>query len=175
MKNKRWPSAKDVRALIIETTPDTGDQTETTQAGQTREAVVVLPTARASSSRSRKRTRTSLTKSQHLVDADDTVLPQSIQPNPELVHSDRASHSEWAPRVTYKNRVVTNIDSVVAEKDHSLAFNLAKSVCLPADMERHDHLIELKAIRSATKSMVLVSAPSNHLSFYTICLLGFYP
>ncbi|GMP49650.1 hypothetical protein CsSME_00016569 [Camellia sinensis var. sinensis] len=57
--------------------------------------------------------------------------------------------------MSFKNRAITNTDSVVAEKDHSLAFNLAKSVCLPADMEHHDHLTELKAIRSATKSMVL--------------------
>ena len=38
-----------------------------------------------------------------------------------------------------------------------MAFNLAKSVCLPADMEHHKNLTELKAIRSATKSMILVS------------------
>ncbi|GMP62291.1 hypothetical protein CsSME_00024447 [Camellia sinensis var. sinensis] len=57
--------------------------------------------------------------------------------------------------MTYKNRTISNTDSVVADKDHTLAFNLAKSVCLPADMEHHDHLTELKAIRSATKSMVL--------------------
>ncbi|XP_028057494.1 uncharacterized protein LOC114261421 [Camellia sinensis] len=36
-----------------------------------------------------------------------------------------------------------------------LDFNLAKSVCLPPDMDHHAHLTELKAIRSATKSMVL--------------------
>ncbi|GMP92106.1 hypothetical protein CsSME_00042474 [Camellia sinensis var. sinensis] len=57
--------------------------------------------------------------------------------------------------MTYKNRAITTTDSVVADKDHTLAFNLAKSVCLPSDMEHHDHLTELKAIRSATKSMVL--------------------
>ncbi|GMQ09211.1 hypothetical protein CsSME_00052670 [Camellia sinensis var. sinensis] len=41
-----------------------------------------------------------------------------------------------------------------------LAFNLSKSVCLPLDMEHHDHLTELKAIRLTTKSMVL----KNHVA-----------
>ncbi|GMP60529.1 hypothetical protein CsSME_00023356 [Camellia sinensis var. sinensis] len=42
-----------------------------------------------------------------------------------------------------------------------MAFNLAKSVCLPADMEHHKHLTELRAIRSATKSMVLAIQKSH--------------
>ncbi|GMP78113.1 hypothetical protein CsSME_00034171 [Camellia sinensis var. sinensis] len=42
-----------------------------------------------------------------------------------------------------------------------MAFNLAKSVCLPADMEHHKHLTELRAIRSATKSMVLAMQKSH--------------
>ncbi|GMP78148.1 hypothetical protein CsSME_00034196 [Camellia sinensis var. sinensis] len=46
-------------------------------------------------------------------------------------------------------------DSVSAEKDHLLAFNLAKSVCLLANIERNDNLTELKAIRSTTKSAIL--------------------
>ncbi|XP_028079186.1 uncharacterized protein LOC114280968 [Camellia sinensis] len=52
---------------------------------------------------------------------------------------------------------------MVAEKDHLMAFNLAKSACLPADMEHHNHLTELKAIRSATKSMVL-AMQNNHIA-----------
>ncbi|GMP46613.1 hypothetical protein CsSME_00014694 [Camellia sinensis var. sinensis] len=44
-----------------------------------------------------------------------------------------------------------------------MAFNLAKSVCLPADMEHHKNLTELKAIRSATKSMVL-AMQKNHIA-----------
>ncbi|GMP36068.1 hypothetical protein CsSME_00008300 [Camellia sinensis var. sinensis] len=85
-----------------------------------------------------------------------TTQPSSSRPN-------RASTLEWVPKVTYKNRAITDLESVVAEKDHSLAFNLAKSVCLPADMEHHDHLTKLKAIRSATKSMVL-ALQKNHVA-----------
>jgi len=164
-----------VRALITETTsiPDSGVQTETTQIGQTN-AVVALSTAQPSSFGSRKLARTPSTEPQHLVDDDDTLLPQSTQPSQEPADSDRASPFEWALKITYKNRPVSSTNSVVADKDHSLAFNHTKSVCLSIDMEHHDHLTELKAIRSATKSMVLVSASFNHLSFYIICLLGFY-
>ncbi|GMP63205.1 hypothetical protein CsSME_00024990 [Camellia sinensis var. sinensis] len=57
--------------------------------------------------------------------------------------------------MTYKNRAISNTDLVVVDKDHTLAFNLAKSVYLPADMKHHDHLTELKAICSVTKLMVL--------------------
>ncbi|XP_028068070.1 uncharacterized protein LOC114270697 [Camellia sinensis] len=44
-----------------------------------------------------------------------------------------------------------------------MAFNLAKGVCLPADMRHHDHLTELKALRSSTKSMVL-AIQKNHIA-----------
>lgn len=59
---------------------------------------------------------------------------------------------------------MTTHDSISAKKDHFLAFNyflafnLAKSVCLLADMERHENLTELKVIRSTTKSMILVKS-----------------
>ncbi|XP_028082655.1 uncharacterized protein LOC114283977 [Camellia sinensis] len=152
-----------VRALITETMASAiDDQTEIPQAGQTHEAVVALSTARASSSRPSKRARTSSTKPR-LVDEEDPILPQNMPPSPELERSDGASPSEWAPKITYKNWPVSSTDSVVADKDHLLAFNLAKSVCLPADMEHHDHLTELKAIRSATKSMVL-AMQKNHIT-----------
>ena len=41
-----------------------------------------------------------------------------------------------------------------------MAFNLAKSVCLPKDMEHHYKQLntELKSVRSSTKSMILVSS-----------------
>ncbi|GMP58739.1 hypothetical protein CsSME_00022301 [Camellia sinensis var. sinensis] len=53
---------------------------------------------------------------------------------------------------------------MVAEKDHMLAFNLSQCVYLPTDMEHHDHLTELKAIRSVTKSMVLITLQKNHVA-----------
>ncbi|XP_028065856.1 uncharacterized protein LOC114268821 [Camellia sinensis] len=61
----------------------------------------------------------------------------------------------------FKNRAICHTNSVVADKDHMLAFNLAKSVCLPPDMEHHKQLTELKAIRSATKSMILAMQKSQ--------------
>ncbi|GMP99772.1 hypothetical protein CsSME_00047120 [Camellia sinensis var. sinensis] len=45
-----------------------------------------------------------------------------------------------------------------------MAFNLARSVCLPADMEYHKNLTELKAIRLATKSMVL-AIQKSHIAY----------
>ncbi|GMP62827.1 hypothetical protein CsSME_00024783 [Camellia sinensis var. sinensis] len=42
-----------------------------------------------------------------------------------------------------------------------MAFNLARSVCLPVDMEYHKNLTELKGIRSATKSMMLAMQKSH--------------
>ena len=47
-----------------------------------------------------------------------------------------------------------------------MAFNLAKSVCLPKDMEHHNKQLntELKAIRSSTKSMILVGGSLFSLS-----------
>ncbi|XP_028086096.1 uncharacterized protein LOC114287029 [Camellia sinensis] len=146
-----------VRALITET-----NQPKVPQAGQTQEAVVALPTAQPSSSWPSKRARTSTTEPR-LVDEDETVFPQITSPSPEPERSDRDKSSDWAPKLTFKNRAIQNTDSVVADKDHTLAFNLAKSVCLPHDMEHHDHLTELKAIRSATKSMVL-AMQKNHIA-----------
>ncbi|GMP69497.1 hypothetical protein CsSME_00028732 [Camellia sinensis var. sinensis] len=98
-------------------------------------------------------------------------VPQVDQTNKAVVafptsqpSSSRPTTSfKWVPKITYKNRTITNFDSVVAEKDHLLAFNLAKSICLPTDMEHHDHLTELKAIRSTTKSMVL-ALQKNHVA-----------
>ena len=88
------------------------------------------------------------------MDEDESIPPPIPQPEP----SDQAGSSRWAPKLKFQNRLIQDTDSVVAEKDHMMAFNLARSVCLPADIEHHKNLTELKAIRSATKSMVLVSS-----------------
>lgn len=117
-----------VRALITET-----NQAEVPQTGQTQAAVVALPTTQPSSSRPSKRARTSTTEPR-LVDEEDTILPHTTQPSPKPAGSDRASPSEWAPKLTFRNRAIQSTDSVVADKDYTLAFNLAKSVCLPSDM-----------------------------------------
>ena len=79
-----------VRALITEqiSIPTSGVQTETPQAGQTHEAVVALPTRRASSSRPNKHACTSSTKQQRLIDEEDRVLPKTTLPSPEPMHTD---------------------------------------------------------------------------------------
>ncbi|CAL5431935.1 unnamed protein product [Camellia sinensis] len=146
-----------VRALLTET-----NQAEVPLAAQTQETVVALPTHQPSTSRASKRARTSTTEPR-LVDEDETVVPQTTPPSPPPKRSDRAISSKWVVKITFQNRVINDSDSVVSEKDYLMAFNLAKSVCLPADMEHHDHLIELKAIRSATKSMVL-AIQKNHIT-----------
>lgn len=141
-----------VRALLTET-----NRVEIPPLNQTQETVVALPSQQPSSSRPSKRARTTQAE-QRLVDEDESILPPSPPPSPQPERSDRASSSKWAPKMTFQNRDIQDTDSVVAEKDHMMAFNLARSVCLPADMEHHQHLTELRAIRSATKSMMLVSS-----------------
>ena len=146
-----------VRALLTETNP-----TEVPPASQTQETVVALPSQQPSSSRPKKRAQTTHTE-QRLDDEDEIVVPQTTLPSPpqspQPEGSNRATFSKLAPKITFQNRAITDSDSVVAKNDHLMAFNLAKGVCLPADMRHHNHLIELKALRSSTKSMVLVSCP----------------
>ncbi|GMP81038.1 hypothetical protein CsSME_00035888 [Camellia sinensis var. sinensis] len=132
-----------VGVLLTET-----NQPEVPPAGQTQETVVAL-LSHQPSSRPNKRAQTSTTEPR-LVDEEDTILPLSPPPSPQPERSDR-------------NRAITDSDSVVAEKDHLMAFNLAKGVCLPADMRHHDHLTELKALCSSTKSMVL-AIQKNHIA-----------
>ena len=140
-----------VRALLTET-----NRAEAPPPNQTQETVVAFPSQQPSSSRPSKRARTTQTE-QRLADEDEVSLPPSPPPSPQPECANRASSSKWSPRMTFKNRAICDTDSVVADKDHMLAFNLPKSVCLPPDMDHHAHLTELKTIRSAPKSMVLVS------------------
>ncbi|XP_028061123.1 uncharacterized protein LOC114264643 [Camellia sinensis] len=146
-----------VRALLTET-----NRPEVPQTGQTTETVVALPSQQPSSSRANKRARTSQTE-QRLVDEDESTLPPSPQPILQPEQFDRADSSKWAPNLTFQDRNIQEIDSVVAENDHLMAFNLAKSVCLLKDMEHHNKQLntELKAIRSSTKSMILAIQKNN--------------
>ncbi|KAF5933745.1 hypothetical protein HYC85_029916 [Camellia sinensis] len=138
-----------VRALLTETT-----RPEPAPPSQPQPAVVALPSHQPSSSRRTKRARTAETE-QVLVDEEPAIQP-SLPPSPQPESSDRTIGC-WAPKLTFNDRDVLDTDSVVAEKDHLLAINLAKSVCLPKDMEHHQKQLttELKSIRSATKSMIL--------------------
>ncbi|GMQ03532.1 hypothetical protein CsSME_00049304 [Camellia sinensis var. sinensis] len=155
-----------VRALLTET-----NRAEVPPPNQVQETVVALSSQQPSSSRPSKRARTTQTE-QCLADEDEVSLPPSPPPSPQPECADRASSSKWFPRMTFQNRAICDTDFVVADKDHMLAFNLAKSVCLPPDMEHHKQLTELKAIRSATKSMILVSN-SSCLSNFSNFLFGF--
>ncbi|GMP50759.1 hypothetical protein CsSME_00017244 [Camellia sinensis var. sinensis] len=139
-----------LRALLTETS-----RPEVPLPSQTQPAVVALPSQQPSSSRRTKRARTTESEPS-LVDEDETTVPPILPPSPQPEPTNRTTTS-WAPKLTFNNRDVLDADSVVAEKDHQLAFSLAKSVCLPKDMEHHQKQLntELKSIRSATKSMIL--------------------
>ena len=141
-----------VRALLTET-----NRAEVPPSNQAQETVAAFSSQQPSSSRPSKRARTTQTE-QCLVDEDETLLPPSPPPSLQPEHSDRASSSKWVLKITFQNRAIQDTDSVVAEKDHLMAFNLAMSVCLPADMEHHKNLTVLKAIRSASIYMLLVSS-----------------
>ncbi|GMP88145.1 hypothetical protein CsSME_00040227 [Camellia sinensis var. sinensis] len=69
----------------------------------------------------------------------------------------------WAPKFKYQGRAVSVEDSVYADKNYSLGFNLTKGLILPADMKNHDELSDLKVLRSAAKSIVL-AAQKNYLA-----------
>ncbi|GMP50132.1 hypothetical protein CsSME_00016871 [Camellia sinensis var. sinensis] len=69
----------------------------------------------------------------------------------------------WAPEFKYQGRAVSAEDSVYADKDYSLGFNLTKGLILPADMKKHDELSDLKVLHSAAKSIVL-AAQKNYLA-----------
>ncbi|GMP37607.1 hypothetical protein CsSME_00009212 [Camellia sinensis var. sinensis] len=146
-----------VRALLTETT-----RPEVTPPSQSQPAVVALPSQQPSSSRRTKRARTAETE-QVLVDEEEHAIQPSLPPSPQPEPTDRADSPKWAPPLTFNDRDIKTTDSVVAEKDHQLAFNLAKSVCLPKDMEHHLKQLntEMKSIRSASKSMILALQKNN--------------
>ena len=119
-----------VRALLTATT-----RAEVQPSLETQPTVVALPSQQPSSSRPSKCARSTSTD-QQLVDEVESI-PQGPQPALQPEQTDRAESSNWAPKLTFNDRDIKDSDSVVAEKDHQLAFNLAKSVCLPKDMEHH--------------------------------------
>ncbi|XP_028085616.1 uncharacterized protein LOC114286636 [Camellia sinensis] len=145
-----------VRALLTSTT-----RGEVQPSIEAQPAVVALPSQQPSSSRPSKRARNTPAE-QQLVDEVES-LPQSPQPSPQPEQTNRPESPKWAPPLTFNDRDIKATDSVVAEKDHQLAFNLAKSVCLPKDMEHHLKQLntEMKSIRSASKSMILALQKNN--------------
>ncbi|GMP49329.1 hypothetical protein CsSME_00016351 [Camellia sinensis var. sinensis] len=105
---------------------------------------------------------------QHLADEDSTehastdlgdqteqpITGPSTRSNAPLV---------WSPELSYKGRAVFTADSVYADKDYSLGFNMTKGLLLLADMKKHEKLSDLKVLHSAAKSIVL-AAQKNYLA-----------
>ena len=50
---------------------------------------------------------------------------------------------------------------------------MTKGLILPADMKKHDELSDLKVLRSAAKSIVLVSSPFFYVKLFARFLRGF--
>ncbi|CAL5437850.1 unnamed protein product [Camellia sinensis] len=102
-------------------------------------------------SRSRKRARQPSIE-QRLVDEDFAELAATEQEEQtERTVTEKVdcttSLSVWSLDLKYKGRVVTTTDSVYADKDYSLGFNMTKGLLLPTDMKKHKELSDLKVLR----------------------------
>lgn len=99
---------------------------------------------------------------QHLADEDSTEqAPADLGYQTEQPISGPSKRLSappvWSPEFKYKGRAVSAADSVYADKDYSLGFNMTKGLILPANMKKHEELSDLKVLHSAAKSIVLVS------------------
>ncbi|GMP39076.1 hypothetical protein CsSME_00010054 [Camellia sinensis var. sinensis] len=97
---------------------------------------------------------------QHLIDEDSTEhvsteLGDQTEQQPIGPSKSPTSPPVWAPEIKYKGRAVSSADSVYADKDYSLGFNMTNGLILPADMKKHGELSDLKVLRSTAKSIVL--------------------
>ncbi|GMP82669.1 hypothetical protein CsSME_00036875 [Camellia sinensis var. sinensis] len=131
--------------------------TSSTPAVQQEGAVLALASEQPAG-RSKKRPRNEQT-GPCLADEDSTDRVSTELGNqteqPRTGKSKGQAPPIWAPEFKYQGRAVSAEDSVYAEKDYSLGFNLTKGLILPADMKKHDELSDLKVLRSAAKSIVL--------------------
>lgn len=139
--------------------------TSSTPTGQTE--VVLALASEQPVGRPKKRSMKEKSR-QNLIDEASTELgDQTEQPQAgKTKGKGPATPPVWTPEFTYQGRPVSAEDSVYADKDYSLGFNMTKGLILPADMKKHDELSDLKVLRSAAKSIVLVSS-----SFFasTVC------
>lgn len=140
--------------------PKATGRTSSALAGQTEGAVLALASEQPIG-RSKKRPRKEQT-GQHLVDEDSTEHASTElgdQTEQQISGpSQRPSASPvWSLEFKYNGRAVSEADSVYAEKDYSLDFNMTKGLILLADIKKHDELFDLKVLHSAAKSIVLVS------------------
>ncbi|GMQ02459.1 hypothetical protein CsSME_00048675 [Camellia sinensis var. sinensis] len=140
--------------------------TSSTPVRQKKGAVLALASEQPTG-RSKKRPRKDQTEL-HLVDEDSTehasteLGDQTEQP---LIGPSKSPTSPpvWVSEIKYNGRPVSAANSVYADKDYSLGFNMTKGLILSADMKKHDELSDLKMLRSAAKSIVLV-AQKNYLA-----------
>ncbi|GMP57813.1 hypothetical protein CsSME_00021732 [Camellia sinensis var. sinensis] len=146
--------------------PEAAGETSSTPAAQGEGAVLALASEQAVG-RSKKRLRKDKAE-QHLTDEDSTehastdLGDQTEQP---ITGPSKRSSAPpvWLPELSYKGRAVCTTDSVYADKDYSLGFNMTKGLLLPVDMKKHDGLSDLKVLCSAVKSIVL-AAQKNYLA-----------
>ncbi|GMP76914.1 hypothetical protein CsSME_00033385 [Camellia sinensis var. sinensis] len=140
--------------------PEAAGGTSSTPAAQGEGAVLALASEQAVG-RSKKRSRKDKAE-QNLADKDSTVHASTDlgdqTEQPITGPSKRSSAPPvWLPKLSYKGRAVSIADSVYADKDYSFGFNMTKGLLLPVDMKKHDELSDLKVLRLAAKSIVLVS------------------
>ncbi|XP_028108415.1 uncharacterized protein LOC114307223 [Camellia sinensis] len=146
--------------------PEVTGGTSFTPTGQ-QEGTVLALVSKQPAGRSKKRLRKEQT-GPRLADEDSTdhvsteLGDQTEQPQTDKSKGP-ATPPVWAPEFKYQGRAVSAEDSVYADKDYSLGFNLTKELILPADMKKHDELSDLKVLRSAAKSIVL-AAQKNYLA-----------
>ncbi|GMP51934.1 hypothetical protein CsSME_00017965 [Camellia sinensis var. sinensis] len=140
--------------------PEVTGGTSSTPAGQTKGAVLALASEQPAG-RSKKMKRKEMT-GQNLVDEDSTEVASTEtgdRTEQPLAGKSKgkgpATPLVWAPEFKYQGRAVSFEDSIYADKDYSLGFNLTKGLILPADMKKHDELSDLKVLRPAAKSIVL--------------------
>ncbi|GMP82964.1 hypothetical protein CsSME_00037056 [Camellia sinensis var. sinensis] len=132
--------------------------TSSTPAGQQEGAVLALASEQPAG-QSKKRQRKEQT-GPRLADEDSTErVSTELGDQTEQPQTGRSKGPTtlpvWAPEFKYQGRAISAEDSVYADKDYLLGFNLTKGLILPADMKKHDELSDLKVLRSAAKSIVL--------------------
>ncbi|GMP60067.1 hypothetical protein CsSME_00023087 [Camellia sinensis var. sinensis] len=118
--------------------PGASGGTSSTLTGQ-KEGVVLALASEQPVGRSKKRPRKDLA-GQHLVDEDSTeqALTDLGDQTEQQISGPSKSPSAppvWSPEFNYKGRAVSAADSVYADKDYSLGFNMTKGLILPVDMK----------------------------------------
>ncbi|GMQ07593.1 hypothetical protein CsSME_00051727 [Camellia sinensis var. sinensis] len=150
--------------------PEVSGGTSSTPAEQKEGAVLALGSEHPTG-RSKKRPRKDQT-GQQLVDENSTehASAELGDQTEQLLNGPSKTPTPppvWAPEIKYKGRAVFEADSVYADKDYSLGFNMTKGLILPADMKKHDELSDLKVLSLGGKidhfgrAKELFSARSN--------------